>query len=1233
MRSVWRMLFWFADGGWTSRTSVTSHSATSMRALELAQQKLENISATMLARGVSPIPESFLQPQTTTSASVGDIMAIIPAILEPFSATFNATIGESMVWRIFTDFFHSIGLHMTSSLPESPFTNVTTSVSAPKSTYSGPPSLLGDIGFLRNLTRWPAINKMVISVLEGQIITVLVVVCFILIFLIREWVVQQQPGINMGAGFNAEFALPGRGQDHEVQDEGHDDHLGPDPPNDFHEFDLPDREQERDPIPVADRRIAQPRRRIVRFEDEIIREEPEQEQTESPLSDNRSRTVRPHEEIREERDHNELPVPYDAGPLRNAIARRAQPQRSFPEAPGSPGTAERPQDHVRAVRLNRRRHAGAPEIPPQRPGMPTRDALSPAAAIQRGLEEAERLQRQKDPEHQLAVAEFLSIYRRAEGNPEEVLHIIAAQNKEERLKYWVRAMQNIQEAATARTSKDSLTLLVNSNDINEHWVDVPAPLQLRTSSNIESQVEASQSHASSSNEAEETTNSKGKGKAVDSPGLINSSLLPDLRGTWSFPTNEEDSSLLESEDSQKLYSKEQLPHSTEISSFAPNRPRASSDGPQFRENSIVAYNTWEFPSNFPQSVDSKENHSNDGASASSPRETWKEAQDMRVQEAVSKAREQHARKRSNSHDLSAEESQVEQTNVEFENLIHLNREISEEHDVPPPAESDDGNSLEVITGSVDGDGDTRNDGISDISSGDVLEEDSIFEAPEPNPLHPDDILPPEQDPLVRPQEEPVGILGHIADWLWGDMGQHRDENLGNDEHVVQDIAAEAPFVPVANALNRDLRAEAEQAEQNLEVLEAAIAAGIDPNDPDALDEAEEFDGIMELIGMRGPLTGLLQNGMFSAVLISLTVSCGIWIPYNFGRLVLLLLAHPLSTAKLPLKLVFSSAELLIDVSLVAIGLISYLILCIAALPAALVSIASASVGSPTFITVSTFGSQAWQIAVEACSRITGGFLSNVRHIADSEVPAFSATSHESLLILKSWVYNSITWLVNMLIMILSPKFVADLGRQVWDGSLAASIRDKLSSVPALLLDPSSWIITLNIPRRMTPLDPELANWSGVDRFWAIFAGYAALSILGALYLRRGAPFSTGRTGKEYEAHVADLLNQAGGVMKVILIISIEMLVFPLYCGLLLDLALLPLFEDATFMSRMFFTLNSPLTSMFVHWFVGTCYMFHFALFVSMCRKIMRNGVLCKSLYPCKSLSYTYNQYRLHSRSR
>nr|GFD56905.1 hypothetical protein [Tanacetum cinerariifolium] len=60
------------------------------------------------------------------------------------------------------------------------------------------PSLLSEVPWFHWFTSQTA-NRFLIDVFEGQIITMLVVVAFILIFLIREWVVQQQPVINMVA--------------------------------------------------------------------------------------------------------------------------------------------------------------------------------------------------------------------------------------------------------------------------------------------------------------------------------------------------------------------------------------------------------------------------------------------------------------------------------------------------------------------------------------------------------------------------------------------------------------------------------------------------------------------------------------------------------------------------------------------------------------------------------------------------------------------------------------------------------------------------------------------------------------------------------------------------------------------------------------------------------------------------------------------------------------------------
>ncbi|KAG9999964.1 hypothetical protein KCU72_g18351, partial [Aureobasidium melanogenum] len=141
------------------------------------------------------------------------------------------------------------------------------------------------------------------------------------------------------------------------------------------------------------------------------------------------------------------------------------------------------------------------------------------------------------------------------------------------------------------------------------------------------------------------------------------------------------------------------------------------------------------------------------------------------------------------------------------------------------------------------------------------------------------------------------------------------------------------------------------------------------------------------------------------------------------------------------------------------------------------------------------------------------------------------------------------------------------------------------------------------------LDPSLAVWTNEDRCLAVLAGYILLAMIGTMYLLRKESLFNSPGLQQVEKSFADLLKQAGGVLKVILIISIEMLVFPLYCGMLLDCALLPLFENASVASRLAFASRSPWLFVFLHWFIGTCYMFHFALFVSMCRRILRSGVL------------------------
>lgn len=134
-----------------------------------------------------------------------------------------------------------------------------------------------------------------------------------------------------------------------------------------------------------------------------------------------------------------------------------------------------------------------------------------------------------------------------------------------------------------------------------------------------------------------------------------------------------------------------------------------------------------------------------------------------------------------------------------------------------------------------------------------------------------------------------------------------------------------------------------------------------------------------------------------------------------------------------------------------------------------------------------------------------------------------------------------------------------------------------------------------------------------EKVIAVIAGYFIFTCLGAIYLRvrklREPPSADGAAGDNTERLIRDILRQAGAVLKVVVIITIELVAFPIFCGILIDLACLPLFPGASVTSRIMFAQRFTFTATFLHWFTGTLYMFHFAMFVSMCRDLVRAGTL------------------------
>ncbi|KJZ76423.1 hypothetical protein HIM_04152 [Hirsutella minnesotensis 3608] len=444
---------------------------------------------------------------------------------------------------------------------------------------------------------------------------------------------------------------------------------------------------------------------------------------------------------------------------------------------------------------------------------------------------------------------------------------------------------------------------------------------------------------------------------------------------------------------------------------------------------------------------------------------------------------------------------------------------------------------------------------------------------------------------VEHEAEPAGLVGRVVDFMWGDLDQHGNANIEGEANAVEDDADDDPWVDVPMADDPEENAEGEVADAE------AVAAGAGL-DAEAMDDLEDFEGVMELIGMRGPIAGLFQNAIFCAVLVSVTIFACIFLPYNIGRISIWVVANPLQL----IRMLFEFSKVVQDAAVVIGGLSSWFIL-------NLVDIFTGLVGGALAAKVVLARKASWGLWTGAGSRVMEYALTDFPMSA-SEMQNFSAISHEALIAVKGSVATALASIDAGLMSITA------VGSYSADGKLSAALFnitatavDSIKATCAAMLDPSSWVIDLSSAGERAPVDPTLAYWPSLDRFWAILAGYFTIFAVGALYLRRGTPFTRGNMLQAWEAGIIDTLHQASGIIKVIIIISIEMLVFPLYCGLLLDVALLPLFENTTIKSRVLFTCNYPLTSVFVHWFVGTGYMFHFALFVSMCRKIMRPGVL------------------------
>ena len=1095
MRTIFRGLFWIGDGGWINWQETQRRSF-------LAVQELEKLAK----EGTTPANQGFSQSRNIAASAVVSHMAkALPQMFSPAGSRQN--MSEPSLLKFFKRFLQGFSIYSTNEALPSP-SNVNSTVMAVATRRS---SWLSDFTLLKSLTRSPTLNNILIDTLEGQLITLMVVISSILIFLIREWVVQQQPGMNIGAGAPADAAVAGqaeevpmlqqlarqhaeqrlRGGDQDDAPEGDENEVAQMPEH-----------------PGQARVIARPRaRRATHTLDTAVTGPQESENTTEPGPEAES----PFESIfgpNEDSDNNILGNTQEIGLTSQ-----------------------------------------------QRPGMPTKDTLDRVTAIRRTIDEQSRA---AGHSNWPGVKVFMELWDRAEKKPSEVLKIIEEEGRSDELSWIVAAMRRLEETPVNIGHNQDPELIERSQERQDE------PEYLVNSGNAQDTDQGMavyQNDGTAISVVEDINNARVATDTVDVQNNANDRVPQYLEMDASRNDDIETTITPIIQDDERHL---QVPQST--FSWHSDPPNTETDPAESSRNS---------------------------------RQPFQSLSDSLPDKGAS--------------------NELDGTSFHPELVKYDSQGIS-------------GTTVES--------GDTESPNV------DVIDQEHGIEEPRAElgfPVGQDvrNSVPPDSE------NASLGLFEKGMDWLWGGLEQVPDRTLDqngvDDEHVVDDLADEAPFVPVEHGQPRiDDANNVAFPGPDHEVVAAAVQAVMDQNDAEAVEDGEDLEGIMELVGMQGPLAGLIQNGMFCALLISLAIFFGMWIPYVAGKVFLLFLANPVSLLiKLPLRWTSISADLIIDMGIFTAGLAYYWVDAVVRFLCGPVRLISPFLGKLNENRV--LADFAKDYAESALERLADTFIETGGSLSESDIPTFSILAHESLRVIERRSIQSIRILRDFSIAIAAALSAGTCSG--WYGPLSEQLasymktymnvaamwtRDFLALVPSVLkINPLR--VSLNIPQRTRPLDLSLAYWDTKDRVLAVIFGYVFFSLLGTVYLRISTLIRGTKPESKVQGPLADALYQAGGVMKVILIISIEMIVFPLYCGLLLDLALLPLCGNVTVVSRLDFTLNSPYTSIFIHWFVGTCYMFHFALFVSMCRKIMRTGVLCRS-FPTPFSPNANGQCRLHPRS-
>ncbi|KAJ7623737.1 hypothetical protein FB45DRAFT_1089571, partial [Roridomyces roridus] len=418
----------------------------------------------------------------------------------------------------------------------------------------------------------------------------------------------------------------------------------------------------------------------------------------------------------------------------------------------------------------------------------------------------------------------------------------------------------------------------------------------------------------------------------------------------------------------------------------------------------------------------------------------------------------------------------------------------------------------------------------------------------------------EEEEEDEEEEEGLGSpgIGFDQEDVDGDLDEEEEEEDEDEDEIPEDANGGVRFdadAPIWQAIQIE-------DEEVAEVADGEMDGNVE----------DDMEGAMEAIGMRGPVYGVVQNAALMIFVLDTAIGLLVWIPFTLGKSTALLSLDPhrfLQILHLPIKAIRVITDPIVDSVMYLI--VALLLPFVARLLYRTVNIVFLSI---LFLIAVLLGKE----RAEKTSEATSAAYLRVHQLSDQPLDQLlgwttSVSSSAEPSPPKAFELSE----YQVAVVNAAEPYFAALGKEV--------------RVNAEQFQ-SAWT--------------RLALGHGPkERVFAVALGYVVVMILVSIYLNLLTVGNMKTAGRAVRTAVREQLL----VLKVATFIFIELVTFPLGCGIVLDVCTVFMFPEANIASRMAFFKQAPLTAMFYHWIAGTMFMYAFAVLLAGCRTLLRKGAM------------------------